>query len=97
MITQLSGITKNRQGPRVKTRMNDQSWKRKEGNEPCPGLLLKKDKGERIRTKNFAPVIRARGMRSRLESVPSPQQLLAEIWRDLIDLHRSCKGKSQLP
>jgi len=24
----------------LKTRMNDQSWKRKEGKEPCPGLAL---------------------------------------------------------
>jgi hypothetical protein len=38
-------------GRLVKTKMNDQSLKRKEGKEPCPGLAPKKDKGKRIRDK----------------------------------------------
>ena len=33
---------------------------------------LKRDKGERIRTKNFAPVIRARGMRFAWSPCPRP-------------------------
>jgi hypothetical protein len=44
-------LSKPEETRRVKTRLNDQSWKRKKGKEPCPDLALKKDKGKRIRDK----------------------------------------------